>query len=522
LGKPHNKSPRPAERRKSELSVWAEFGELINSCNRESLVRLVAAIYFWNGEAPAFARPHLVIQLIAKYHRAESSEPARMSVALQTVRLARLVEFANLLKLSQQVAEKRGVRADAEWETHTLRHWSSIITNPGTVGEMLSYLLDKFRPFDSTLHERLGFTSTEACRTILTIYFGLDDAFHSYVDRKTAFIRRRFGPEKHSKSLLTPPADFLRTWASVSRFPPDLWAHGRAPLLNRRVIDFLTTDIANLSPRGLSFGRWAFMREADGASSLLVPEMLTETLVSAIHFALFQDIDEERAGNLGRKLGRQFEELVAAKIRQNWPSVTVRERVIVDGVEGDTDLVVDVPGGKSLLIQCKGKPLRPVGRWGGILTFEDDLRRTIGEAGKQASASVRAFGGAERVGSVLIVVDAYFPGLLQTARGGLKDLSLWDQLPGLLVLTHYDLSYLTRRLSPEDLPRYLSWREELLTDGQTKVFDEYDLIRAYLKWRRTGFLGDSPGRAPDQYIGYDREFEKETLQQVGERLAKGD
>lgn len=84
-------------------------------------------------------------------------------------------------------------------------------------------------------------------------------------------------------------------------------------------------------------------------------------------------------------------------------------------------------------------------------------------------------------------------------------------------MNYYDIQYLTLKIPSTEFLNYLGWRRAFLETQSTRVYDEFDLSRAYLKIQAQGGLMIG-GRVPDQFIGYDGEFEKESLKRVTDRV----
>ena len=498
--------------------IWAEFEDLVSSFDRDSLIKTVAAIYYWNGEAPNFTRPHLAIQLIVEAHQGTSSTSPGLPAVARVIKLARLVDFANLLERRLSARAQRELPEAAEWERQTLRFWSSIVTNPGTTGQMLTYLLDKFEGKEALVNETLGFTPEQACRTILSVYAGIQQAMKPFLGDESPFVRRRLGPEKHASTLLTPPTDFMRRWRSVSTFTPDFFATPRTDDIYPAVIEFLSTGAPNFATREPSFTRWAFLRTADGESALLVPGMLVETLLSSIPAGLSENLVEPARGDLGRHLGHHFEDVVASRLSRNWHGIEIRSRLRHDRVPGDTDLLLAFPDGDLILVQCKARSLRPAGRWGGILTFQRDLENNFQRGVSQISGSLSEITDRNRVLAVMIVTEAYFPGLVYKGSQQTSRLQFPSDFPNPIALSLYDLDYLTQKVLPTEFASYLQWRKDVLTSGSVLLLDEFDIIRAFLKSRRSGFIGHTPRSRPTQFVGYDGKFETQTIKELVRRL----
>jgi hypothetical protein len=192
---------------------------------------------------------------------------------------------------------------------------------------------------------------------------------------------------------------------------------------------------------------------------------------------LLEKLSESEQGSYGRILGRRFEDLVANMFLQKWPGVHVSRGKKVPNL-GDVDLAVTLPNWGAIVVQCKGRLLRPVARWGREELFLSDLRRNIIEAANQAEKSLQIMRQVN-VSAVFIVLEAYFPGATFFSFGPGEVSESLQGLPHPVVLSYYDLEYLLSTVHSDALPEYLQWREAILKSRRFIVSDEFDMVRLF-------------------------------------------
>jgi hypothetical protein len=402
-------------------------------------------------------------------------------------------------------------------ESESMSEAASIISNPGSVGQMLNYVLDRYAPHTHLVKTFFGFTPEDICRIVRLIQRRMNDIISPFMIRRIGQIEDP-ARTRYRRKLDTPRKDFLAAWQDAITLGPSeitkLTEFGPA----QEVVAFLTEEATAFSSRGDSFSRWNFVRVDPTKFQLVVPWTLAETVTSSIHLALLENLPQASRGAYGLKLGKVFEKLVRALFERWSPGILVESRKSFPGQRGDIDLMVRISRVGWLLLQCKGRALRPEGRWGRTDHYEADLKRNIDEAAIQARRALEAIPGRMKVESVLIVLDAYFPNATMfTHSGGPLDRSLAG-LPKPVVIAYYDLDYLLRKIPQSELLSYLDWRQDILREGRFLLADELDLLRLYQK-RHEGIIDVVRDREMNlAFVGSDREFEADTLREIDFRL----
>ncbi len=410
---------------------------------------------------------------------------------------------------------------DSVLEMQFMTDLAWMIVNPGSGGQMLNYALDRYTPHSELMKRHIGFTARELCRAVRAIDWRIAGIMNFHLWLRAATLENP-NQKVSGPPLETPPKPFLDAWRRAIVLSAGEMAEmskwGPVPA----VVSFLTGEPAAFSSRGESFSRWAFMPRGDGRVQLLSPSTLGETAVSAVHLALLASLREPELGEYGRKVGAVFEDLVESLLYRFYGDIKVERRQRFEGQRGDTDLLANVQGDSWLLIQCKGRILRPRGRWGRRDLYVADLDRNVLEAARQAKDALDATPPDRKIASTFLVLDAYFPGATMfTHTGGSVGRALRD-LPLPVVLNYYDLDYLLRTLPRTDLIPYLHWREDILRSRRFMVFDEFDLLRLYLR-RSEGFTDIVRLFGGNMmFMGHDPDIDRTTLHELDLRIFSDD
>src|SRR5438876_11370330 len=391
------------------------------------------------------------------------------------------------------------------------------ISNPGTPGQMLVYSLERYGPHSDLLMKHFRFLIEDLCRTVRLVHFHIEQILGPLLTERMAGLVSS-GRTPHGRRLDTPPRGFLEAYEKAVVFTSDDVQRIEEHVGAKGCIEFLAGVPAHFSSRDDSFARWAFASRPDSRLQLLVPWTLAETATSSVHLALLSKLDPQEKGAYGRSLGSRFEMLVGNLFRRHYPGIRVDQRRRFPGQLGDTDLLVEIDDNAWVLIQCKGRALRPEGRWGRQITYKADFDRNVSEAADQAREALAAIGNERRIVSVFIVLDAYFAGVTAYSHASGAVAKALHGLPKPLVLVYYDLDYLLRHVGRNVLFSFLEWRETLLRTGRFYLTDEFDVVRLYL--RRLEF---PPGLFERlefnlNFIGFDRDFQALTLAELDGRL----
>lgn len=471
---------------------------------------LAAAFCFWNGSPTSFPPKHLVLQQIATLAEGGGQEPATVPAVDRALRtFLRAYSFGDRTRAHDSTYYRSPVDERLP-EGPTMRAAARLITNPGAPGQMLLYALHKFAPLSTQVQQALGFGPREACTTIRLILEELKVRTAPYFAPGRAPYERRRGSRRNATGLETPPRAFLRDWTTASTYPKvGSPSPGVAPL-NHGVIEYLSGDPTSFALPGPSFGRWAFVKSGPVERVLLIPSMLAETLVSALHMGLFDSLSSEQQGTVGRVLGDQFESLVGQQFRRVFPAERVLQRVRRTPRAPEADFLVGLSSGEQIVVQCRGRALRQRGRWGDPELFFGDIETNIVEAAGQARRYLADNLSGPRTVSVFIVLDAYIPLTpFYTGSRGRVGIGVRD-LPLPCVLSYYDLEYLLGVVDEQSLIQYLEWRGTLLTNQALIVHDEFDAIRAFLRLHEAlPAEGMVDRRHSVFYTGYDPRFEEE-------------
>jgi hypothetical protein len=493
---------------------------LLRRFDRSSLLATVACCLDWNGENASIPPPQFILQTIV--HELPDGGPLNPTLA-DGVRVIHAVKrWADRQGQSRWTGSTLAAleAGPREGWSNFLRLQAGIIYNPGTPGEMISYAMDRFEPYDDLLRRRFGFTVGECCRTVLWVQAALRVSVRKYWEPRSVYYQRKQGPDSASHPIVTPPLDFAHRWLRGAAVGGDVleWLTDMNGF-NASAIEFLSAPSSEFDFKRKSFSRWAFLKDLSGFSILLIPGMSVETVVSAIHQGILEVMNAEELGNYGRELGRRFEDLVAEQTKSHWTSVKVDVRRRKDNNRPDADVVVSVPSGPRLLLECKGRALKPSARWGGILSFEDAIEDNIVEAAKQATEVLPEIESTiGEVRAVFLVLDAYFPGIT----------TLWTRLPSVnrelkhlptpVVISYYDYCYLAACIEQASLDDYLRWRTELLSLRQVYIYDEHDLVNTF---RHRDEIRAEVARNPNSgltVVGWDSGYHTETEDSALRRL----
>ena len=295
------------------------------------------------------------------------------------------------------------------------------------------------------------------------------------------------------------------------------------PGLSGKVVPFLSADYQSFKSNVNSFSRWAFLRDSLGRRTLLIPQLLVETSLSAIHIQLLLELPAAERSRYGNAIGDHFEELVASSFKTSWSNSPIDRRVQAGWGLGDVDVLLRLPNSKKLHVQCKGKMLSPVGRWGKFDAFRSAVIASVADAAHQADRIL--FHGSEdvrEVEAVFIVLEASFPGVATHAQRLPEVYASLSKLPHPIVLNFFDLRYLLKKVPASDFSGYLKWRDEFLRCGRYRIADEFDVTCAYLERSRIRLDPAQPGKQPDVYVGQDESWNGVTMSEAVSRLGFGD
>lgn len=246
---------------------------------------------------------------------------------------------------------------------------------------------------------------------------------------------------------------------------------------------------------------------------MLVPELLVESAVSALHIRLLEILPEQERSRYGNIIGETFEKFIANLVTRAWPAASVAARVQKRGWVGDADLLVRLSGGSEIHVQCKGKMLKPAGRWGRVETFRQSIHANVLEAARQARMAITDPKDPTTI-AVLIVLEAAYPSLT-THIHQVPDLhAALTDLPHPIVLSHYDLSYLVRKVNENEFGEYIRWRERFLNCGLYRVTDEFDVTRAFLERDELEIRPRRSGEFPGTYVGSDEDYHRLTMSEA--------
>jgi hypothetical protein len=497
----------------------ASLRDQLRGLSLSSALPLTAAFCFWNGSPRGFTPAHMVLQQFATLAEGGGSDRASVPAIARALRsFLRAYTFRGEGRIRELGFYARPIDERLP-ERSTMRAAARVITNPGSPGQMLRYVLQKFDPCAAELQAALGFSCRDACTTVRIVLEHIVDQTAPYFVPGIAAYDRQVGTRQNATSVETPPASFLADWIAGSTYPSVRPLDTGGGVLNPRVIEFLTAEPTRFALPGPSFGRWAFALNDRAESTLLVSSMLTETLLSALNMGLLASLGADRQGAIGSALGDHFEELVANQFSRLFPPERVRQRVRRTPNGPEADFVVGLASGEQLVVQCRGRALSQRGRWGDPDRFSRDIEANIVEAAEQARRYLFDNLGGPPAISVLIVLDAYIPlAPFYTGSSGPIGTAVRD-LPLPCVLSYYDLEYLMTALRENQLKPYLEWRGALLANRSLVVHDEFDAVRAFLRLHdslATRLMNDR--RLSVIYTGFDPNFEEEMLREADSDL----
>jgi hypothetical protein len=495
----------------------SSFSQFVNRFSLVELLRNVGAFCTWNGEMSGFARPHLLVQRIVDCHSGQGHRGVNGSVIRKALELATTEDRVYRDGRTHSASEERATPRSLDG-LRIMQAGISSIVNAGMPPQMLNYALDRFGQFDDLLRSRLGFSIEDACFASQVVSSRIVDATERFLTPDSAPRRRWFGEERYARRLLVPPARFVSAWLDSTSYPVDAAELHGASNLTHRLVDFLTTPTTGFSSRNKSFSRWAFVREDDGRSGLLISQMLADTVVSAVQLGLLERLTPAEKGAYGNRLGRGYEGIVENIFHRHYPELRTIPRVRDRPDASEIDLVVECDPEFCILVECKGKAIQPGARWGDARLFLSNLRQNIIEGAAQAQKAISEYGNPERIRSVFLVLDAYFPSATFLSYGGGGVASAIEPLPLPVITTHYDLDYLLRKIPATELPTYLKWRVSALKSRRLVVVDEFDLVRAYFTLRTMPEVGLLESGGKLVFLGRDRDYEKILYEEFFERL----
>jgi len=448
----------------------------------EDLTSKFAAFAVWNGEMARFMPWHLAEMKILQLHDRKGTEPVSLESMSEIIKILAEIHKGRPAPANPLEPVEFGPGSDEAGSGLTLmREASSMILSPGFAGETLGYTLARFHPFDSTLQREFGFAAKDACRFVRWMVDRGENAVRPFSLEIPRRMHPGESPHKYSSEMAIPSIRFCERLREAASLRRETLEHLSEIDLNPLVPKFLSADSRKLSELTPSLSRWAFLECRGGGLLLLLPSTMIDTLLTALNLGLLEVLKDPDLGSFGKEMGEAFEDYVSGRVRLNWPRVTQVRRVQRDKNTTDADLLLTLPDGSLVTIQCKGHQLAPRGRWVDVSSFREELERTVLAAARQSKRFLDSVKQPERIGANFIVLEAYFPwlpyqhvvpGFLGRALAGLRR-------P--LVIDHFDFDYLLEKIKPQDLIRYLDWREWVLRAQAIIPHDEFDLIRAYLQ-----------------------------------------
>ncbi len=517
-------------------SATRELEEAIRLCKRHdpySLAMMIGAFYIFNGEAFSYVPSHFAVNFAVVN---SSSAGGRKADAQSTLRTLESLKnaYEKVVPPFSEPLVSGGLPKDATPaevresfnEMAILGAGCCTIRNPGSVGQMVNFGLDKFYPIDDLLQRVLGFKSVEAFRTVRMLQKRMEGRALDGLSDET-LSRFRMLHSGVQSTMLIPPKDFLTsqlTACTVTKEDFGLFEKLFGGSL-RKFVHYLSADINEARTEGGFLHRWCFFRPPDGNYLLPLPIYLMETLVTAIHVGILEGLSEHEKGEYGLQVGRIFEDIVANRFSQYLPKskVTPRHAVRAEGRPediSDVDVLVELPDGGILLVLCRAKGLKYRTRWGNKDNLEWDLGKNLYDQAAQLARILEASPGLlPRTRACFVVTEAYFPAISGFLRGKSSTGSAFRNLPNPFVLSLYDLELMMSYIHPGEFSDYLGWHNEALNHPELLVTDESDFVALYHQKRDDpNFFSELKSKPVFTWTDDYWQFDMETLNAVDRRL----
>jgi hypothetical protein len=500
------------------LRQHEDLAARVDQLDIEQLLAAEVAIHLWNGEMPQQLLP---TQIAVRRTLELSSGIGRGRATLAKVReiLKLLFEtFGQGPGLNPLLPiELEPEHIESASDASALQVAAEVIEGGPTLGPCVIYLMEKFQSSDEILVKHLGFNSNDACRFAWWMVHRATPAVSGFRNQMAQM--RWYGklPHKYAGRVLLPPTVFNEMVTDAITLSKDKLDRLSRIGLNPAVPIFLAADQQNLAKPFPSVSRWSFLKRRDGGVQLVDTHLIDRELPSAIHWGLAERLDSRELGHYGSVIGKSFERVVAAQIGRCWSEVVVRTDVRLNSTSPEVDLLLELPAGGQVFVQCKARPLSPAGRWGTYLGFYRDIESTVLRAAEQARACERNLD-STRIVANLIVLEAYFPEIpLQSAVDG----TIGRALQGLtrpLIVNIFDFNYLLAKISSSELVDYLDWRSERLRLQTTLPTDEFDMLRAFLTRTEARWDVGEKKHIRVSIIGSDVEYQKQRLAEADKLL----
>lgn len=468
----------------------AEAKRLCSSLNLYDLVLGIGAFYAFNREPIGYVPPHYAIDFALKNSRASQNRLAStrdISKILNLMRDAResMLPCVRLNEDSTDLdkPDKPKSHHGNLDETSTIRAASCHISNPGSIGQMICYALDKYAPFDTMIERHLGFDTVRAFRSMRLLQMRLGEQMYKRLSPETL---RKLSESRRGlrRALLRPPDDFMRAYKANAKITPDLLDMYEAFFGEslEDILVFLSADVMNAGLEGGFLSRWCFLRDTNQNYLLPLPQSLIETLIGAIHIELLESLGDAERGAYGRQIGRVFEDIVAERFRVYLPKarVTPRKKLMSRGKPSDIDVCIELPDSSIIAVQCRARLLRPKGRWDKEEYFEADVVRNIIDASSQMHSTFDADSSLmEMAVTAIVVLEAYFPMSVNFIQSDSSIGRAMKGLPNPIIISLYDLEFMMWLIPESRFLDYLAFRMKVLESRKVNVIDESDLCELY-------------------------------------------
>ncbi|MCL4327993.1 MAG: hypothetical protein M1151_00680 [Candidatus Thermoplasmatota archaeon] len=484
----------------------------------EDLSLMIGCIYHWNGYGAQRPLYHLLLSELADLCPLSGEMTPTLEDALNLINtFSDEYNKYRSEKLSSHIFSDQ--EGDDVEELTISRIASESIINPDSEARLMEYILDKFQPIDQLLFEKLGFRTRDLLRTIRYIEILMQADFLDYNEIELPIFKMRRGsPDHYKQEWEIPPYDFYIQWKRSNSFDLENEYSFLRPE-TKSVFRFLSSSQAAFSTKEYAFRRWAFLKKEIDTAVLLDPTHLANTLLTAVHIGLLNSVTQIEKGRYLESIGKQFEEMIANSFRQAYPFATINPNKKYPGQVGDTDIEVTLEEDFCILAQCKSNQLIQKNAKKDDRTFAEFYNKSVLRAAQQAKESLEFHPNAKSVKSVFIIIDSYLPGIFVLQGRSGDTYRALKELPSPIVMNYFDFKYLLYRIPFRNLARYLEWRDKVISLGILILYDEYDLIRFYLKTVEEGLeeqmldlfkFGAEKGLPPKIiFIGYDEEWETE-------------
>lgn len=487
----------------------------------------IYTIYAYNGFGAKNPQPHNLFMELADICPQSGGRSPTFMEAMNIIESFR-ISFNEQRELMMQAAQFFTNSNNEIYDAYLPLALGAGIINPDNEPRMMTYVLEKYEPFDDILFKKLGFHIKRLLKVVRFVELMMGSIVGDRFDSNDQYNEMRRGGSKHyDHEWEIPPTKFHSIIREALTVNVEEDYCSLTPE-SRNALDFLTGDQSNFGTNDYSFRRWAFLNLGNGCRMVLYPNSMVNTLLTAVQIGLLSITDFKEKGRFLQQIGKHFEKMVKDCLSSYLPTASITLNKKYPGQLSDTDLEVIANDNFHILVQCKS--ILPVQRV--ILddqrSFADFYRKNVLEGAKQAEDSVNHHPDPQAVKAIFIVLDTYLPGLLTLQGLGMETSIFVNRLPTMIPMDYFGFRYLIHTIPIAELQEYLEWRSNAVQAKIKFTYDEYDMVRFYLRVKEEGLVKifkdlftmehDMEISHTMSHIGYDPEWESNDYTSIDLKL----